>query len=546
YKNQVKNAQEAHEAIRPTDVARRPQDVAAHLDRDQLRLYELIWKRTVASQMQSAELDQTSVDVVSDDRQVTLRASGTVVVFDGFLTLYQEDRDDDPDDENSRLLPRMVADEPVERGEIKPEQHFTQPPSRFSEASLVKRLEELGIGRPSTYASIIQVLQDRDYVRLEKRRFIPEDRGRLVTAFLTSFFSRYVEYGFTANLEEQLDDISGGRVDWRAVLTDFWRAFEPACEEAKQLPFRRVLDRLDEDLGRHFFPLTENSKNPRQCPACADGRLGIKLGKREAFIGCSKYPECRYTRSLGVVTGNPADAELTGPQLLGQDPATGLDITLRRGPFGHYVQLGEAQGETKPKRASIPKGRAIAEIDLSVALGLLSLPRTVGPHPETGEPITAAIGRFGPYVKLGSRYKSLDPDDDVLTIGLNRAVDLLANAKGRQGPTGKSLGAHPEDGKPVLLFETGRYGPYVGHGKLYATLPRGTEPSEIGLDQAVALLAARTARGGAKKRPARSKPAAADATAGKVKTKAKPRSGAKAKAKPKTAAKIPAENAADD
>jgi DNA topoisomerase-1 len=545
YKTQAKNAQEAHEAIRPTDVTRKPRDVAAYLDRDQARLYELIWKRTVASQMQSAELDQTTVDILADDRQVTLRATGTVIAFDGFLTLYQEDRDDDPEDEDSRLLPRMAEGEAVERGEVRPEQHFTQPPPRYSEASLVKRLEELGIGRPSTYASILQVLQDRDYVRLEKRRFIPEDRGRLVTAFLTSFFGKYVEYDFTANLEGQLDEISGGRVDWRAVLTEFWRAFEPACAEAKDLPFRQVLDRLDETLGLHFFPDLGDGRNPRQCPACANGRLGIKLGKREAFIGCANYPECRYTRSLGVSNGTEGTDELAGPKVLGDDPATGLPVSLRKGPFGLYVQLGETvkDGE-KPKRASLPKGRPAAEIDLTAALALLALPRHVGPDPQTGEMIVAGIGRFGPYVKLGPKYKSLDPDDDVLTIGLNRAVDLLANTSHRKGPTGKTLGNHPEDGKPILLFETGRYGPYVGHGKVYATLPRDQEPGETSLEQALALIAARVARGPGKKKFARGKTKASEPKPAK-KTATKAPSATPAKRKTKPRAKVPVETAAE-
>src|SRR5215475_10686593 len=344
YKSPAKNAQEAHEAIRPTDMNRRPQDVARYLEPDEQKLYELVWKRTLASQMESAVLDQVAVDVSGGAGGVTLRATGSVIVFDGFLTLYQEDRDDPAEDEESGgRLPNLTEGQPVTRESVTPEQHFTQPPPRYSEASLVKRLEELGIGRPSTYASIIQVLQDRKYVRLEKRRFIPEDRGRLVTAFLTSFFERYVQYNFTAELEEQLDDISGGRIDWKKVLHNFWAAFSEAVNGTKDLSITQVIDTLDEELGPHFFPANDNGTNVRLCPNCKKGRLGLRLGRFGAFIGCSNYPECRYTRRLGV-DGNGNGAELEGPKLLGADPATGLPVTLRHGPYGVYVQLGDSNG----------------------------------------------------------------------------------------------------------------------------------------------------------------------------------------------------------
>jgi DNA topoisomerase I len=541
YKTAAKNAQEAHEAIRPTDLSRRPEDVARVLDRDQLRLYELIWKRTVASQMASAVLDQVSVDISA--KGATLRATGSTLVFDGFLTLYQEDRDDPAeDDQSERRLPKLEQGERLAREAILPEQHFTQPPPRYSEASLVKKLEELGIGRPSTYASILQVLQDRDYVRLDKRRFLPEDRGRVVTAFLTSFFERYVEYNFTAELEEQLDDISGGRIDWKTVLRDFWSAFSQAVEGTKDLSIGQVIETLDEDLGRHFFPESENGANPRACPACQNGRLSLKLGKFGAFVGCSNYPECRYTRRLAIEGENgEADAELAGPKELGQDPATGLPVSLRKGPYGTYVQLGEtpANGDgngkakdktkEKPKRVSLPRGMSPAELSLDKALALLALPREIGRHPESGETITAGIGRFGPYLKRGATYKSLPRDEDVLTIGLNRAVDLLADvkARGRGGDTGKALGEHPADNKPITLH-SGRYGPYLRHGKLLASVPKSMDADALTVDQAVEILAAQAEKKGQK--PAKKTNGAANGTA-KAKTKTK----AKAKAKPKAA-----------
>jgi len=489
YRSPAKNAQEAHEAIRPTDLARKPADVAGRLDSDQRRLYELIWKRTIASQMASALLEQVAVDITDGTGRLRLRANGSVVVFDGFLALYQEDRDDTPDEEGEGTrLPAMRKAERLARGEVSPNQHFTQPPPRYTEASLVKKLEELGIGRPSTYASILQVLQDRAYVRLEKRRFLPEDRGRLVTAFLTSFFERYVQYNFTADLENQLDDVSGGRIDWKEVLRNFWRDFSAAIDGTKELTITQVLTALDAELGRHFFPSNGPGSDPRLCPSCSAGRLSLKLGKFGAFIGCSNYPNCRYTRPL-VLEG---EADAAAPETaLGSDPESGLAITLKKGPYGHYVQLGEGNGELKPKRVALPRSVKPADVDLEMALRLLALPRELGRHPETGDTITAGIGRFGAYIKHGATFRSLGADDDVLTIGLNRAVVLLAEpaSERRRGPLLlRELGAHPQGGS-VGLYR-GRYGPYVSHDGVIASLPRSSDPGTFSLEDALLLLAA--------------------------------------------------------
>ena len=544
YSSKAKNAQEAHECIRPTDLFRTPDDVARYLDRDQLRLYELIWKRTVASQMESAVFDQVTIDIASADRNVQLRATGSVVKEKGFLVLYEEGRDEDKDEGEEKILPDVSAEETLTRKQTRPEQHFTEPPPRYSEASLVKKMEELGIGRPSTYASIIEVLQARNYVRLDRKRFIPEDRGRIVTAFLDSYFKRYVEYDFTARLEEQLDDVSGGRVDWRQVLREFWTAFSSAVDETKDLRVKEVLDKLDADLGPHFFPDSPNGRDPRKCPSCEGGRLGLKLGKFGAFIGCSNYPECRFTKPLAVPSGEEGEAALDQPRQLGPDPATELMVSVRKGPYGNYVQLGEAAEGVKPKRVSLPKQMSPLEITLEQALGLLSLPRDVGPHPEGGQMITAGLGRFGPYVKHGSTYKSLPADEDVLSVGLNRAVVLLAEAKpgrGRAAPL-KVLGDHPDDSRPVELY-SGRYGHYVKHGKINATVPGEIEPMDITLEQALPLLAARAAKAGGKKPKAAAKPKAAKART--AKKAATPKSdgpddsggGKPAKAKTKTKAK---------
>jgi DNA topoisomerase-1 len=437
YKSKAKNAQEAHEAIRPTDLSRTPKDVARYLDEKQAALYELIWKRTMASQMENAVLDQVSADISDGTDDVVLRATGSTIAFDGFLTLYHEDEDDEPSDgegnEENRRLPPLESGMDLRTMDINPEQHFTQPPPRYSEASLVKSLEELGIGRPSTYASIIQVLQDRDYVTLDKRRFVPEDRGRLVTTFLKKFFEKYVDYDFTANLEDELDAISSGNVAWKEALRQFWTGFKAAIDGTKDLTITLVLDALDAELGPHFFPVTKENPDPRKCPACETGRLSLKVGKFGAFIGCSNYPDCRHTRPLVVQSGEALDDANSGaaisnePKILGTDPGTGRTVTLRKGPYGPYVQIdAPEESKDKPKRQGIPRGTPIESVTLEVALKLLELPRLIGMHPETGDKIEAGIGRFGPYVKYQSKFKSIPKDEDVLTIGMNRAVELCA------------------------------------------------------------------------------------------------------------------------
>jgi DNA topoisomerase-1 len=490
YTSKAKNAQEAHEAIRPTDVTRTPESVARGLNHDQRRLYELIWKRAVASQMQSAELDQVSVDVV-DGKGTKLRANGSIVAFDGFLKLYREDTDDKaegaPEEDDNRMLPPMSERDPLKRQKVDASQHFTQPPPRYSEASLVKKMEELGIGRPSTYASILSVLQDRNYVKLDKRRFVPEDRGRLVTAFLVSFFEHYVDTGFTAGLEEKLDEISAGQLDWRSVMRAFWEEFSKAVEQTRDLKISDVISALDQDLGPHFFPAREDGSDPRVCAACGTGRLGLKLGRYGSFIGCSNYPTCQYTRRLAIDAGEEGGETLKeGMRSLGHHPDTGEEVTVRRGPYGLYVQLGE-NGEDKkvrPKRTSLARGMDGENLTLEQALGLLALPREIGLHPETKEKIEAGIGRFGPYVKMGAVFGSLDKDDDVLALGLNRAVDLLA----KKLASVRTIGPHPGD-KDLVSVRKGRFGPYVQHGKTVANLPRGVAMEAITLDEAVALLA---------------------------------------------------------
>jgi DNA topoisomerase-1 len=446
--------------------------------------------------MESAELERTTVDIVSADGQATLRATGTVTLFDGFLTLYQEGHDDE-EDENGSKLPRVTAGDAIQVEKVLPAQHFTEPPPRYSEASLVHKLEELGIGRPSTYATILSVLRDRLYVRMDRNRFLPEDKGRLVTAFLTSFFRHYVEYGFTADLEEKLDEVSAGELDWKQLLRDFWKGFSAAVAETKDLKISQVITEIDGILGPHIFPHGADGADPRICPTCGNGRLSLKLGRFGAFVGCSNYPECRYTRQLGQKPGEGGNGE---PQPLGLFPATGQEITLRNGRFGPYVQLGEGE---KPKRASLPKGTDAANVHLELAIKLLSLPREIGKHPEGGKAITANFGRFGPYIAHDGKYASLETPEDVFTIGLNRAVTVLAEKKARgfvrrgQEPL-KELGTNPDSGATVKLMK-GRFGPYVTDGSVNATVPTGRDPLALTLEDALTLLAERAAKGPSKK-----------------------------------------------
>jgi DNA topoisomerase I len=528
YTSKAKNAQEAHEAIRPTSFHRTPESVARHLDSDQARLYELIWKRAVASQMESAEMERTTVDVVSADKLVTLRATGSVTLFDGFLTLYQEGHDDEADEDGLKL-PRVAAGDPATIEKTLPEQHFTEPPPRYSEASLVRKLEELGIGRPSTYASILSVLRDRAYVRMDRNRFVPEDKGRIVTAFLTSFFRHYVEYGFTADLEEKLDEVAEGDLDWKKLLGDFWKGFSAAVAETKDLKISEVITTLDEILGPHIFTPEAGGADPRICPTCGAGRLSLKLGRFGAFVGCSKYPECRYTRQLGQKNGEGGGE----PRVLGKFPGTDEEVSLRTGRFGPYVQLG---GGEKPKRASLPKGTDQANVDLATAVRLLSLPREVGKHPETGLPITANFGRYGPYVAHDGQYASLDTPEDVFTVGVNRAVTLLAERKARSRPRGgpeplKELG-NSAAGATVKLMR-GRYGPYVTDGKINATIPKSTDPNKVTLEEALALIAERAAKGPSPKQKMKALAKAKKAAKAETKAKPAPKKKAVPKAKPK-------------
>ena len=526
YKTKAKNAQEAHEAIRPTDPRRKPDQVRKYLEKDQAALYDLIWKRAIASQMASADIEQTSaaIDVKGrDGKAYGMRATGSVVMFDGFLKVYEEGRDDRVryiekgkddtagDEEESRRLPPLAEGDRLLGKDISADQHFTQPPPRFSEATLVKRMEELGIGRPSTYASTMATLVDRDYVRIEKKRLVPEDKGRLVVAFLESFFKRYVEYDFTADLEEQLDLISNNELAYKSVLRDFWRDFMAAVGEIKDLRVGEVLDALNDMLGPHVFPDKGDGSDPRLCPKCGNGRLSLKIsGKYGAFIGCGNYPECNYTRQLSQ--SENGEAALDGKVLGYNDD--GVAVTLRTGRFGPYLQLGEPEGDEKPKRSSIPKGIDAATLDLERAMQLLSLPREVGTHPEGGT-ITAGLGRFGPFILHengeAKTYVNVESIEDVFSIGLNRAVTLIAEKKAGGGKGRfqraapkvlKDLGEHPSEGGKVQVLD-GRYGPYVSHDKVNATVPKGRKPEELTMDEAVALLAERIANGGGKKKPAR-------------------------------------------
>lgn len=531
YTTKAKNAQEAHEAIRPTDFNRTPAEMRKFLDADQARLYEMIWKRAIASQMQPAEIERTTVEIEARNgsRIAGLRAVGSVTRFDGFIAAYTEQKDEDSEDEESRRLPEIRADETLKRESVDASHHTTEPPPRYSEASFIKKMEELGIGRPSTYVATLKTLEDRDYVKIENRKLVPQAKGRLVTAFMESFFRHYVEYDFTASLEEKLDEVSDGKLAWRDVLADFWKDFSGAVDEIKELRVTNVLDALNEELAPLVFPEREDGSNPRICPKCGTGNLSLKLGKYGAFVGCSNYPECGFTRQLDGPGGNGDNGGLEdGTKVLGSDPYTNEEITLRSGRFGPYIQRGDGKDA---KRSSLPKGWAAASIDHEKALALLALPRDVGQHPETGKMISAGLGRYGPFVLHDGAYANLESIEDVFSIGLNRAVTVLAEkqAKGKGGRGGgtpaalKDLGEHPAGGGNVTVRD-GKYGAYVNFGKVNATLPKNTDPATVTMETALALIAEKEAKGGGAKKPARAakKPAASTtkkAAASKAKKK---------------------------
>ena len=510
YKNKAKNAQEAHECIRPTNSSSDMLSLKL-TDIDQRKLYDLIWKRTIACQMEAARLERMIVDIGSVDGQVGLRANGQVILFDGFLKVYEEGRDEPAGDGDDKRLPQLNQGEPTEKKNISPEQHFTQPPPRYTEATLVKRMEELGIGRPSTYASIVTTIQDREYVRKDQNRLIPEDKGRIVTIFLLNFFKQYVEYDFTAALETQLDHVSAGDANYKVVLAKFWKDFSVAIAETSDLRISQVLDVLDDALAPQLYPPKEDGSDPKACPLCGAGQLHLKTSRTGGFVGCGNYPECRYTRQLG------GDQQDSGERVLGEDG--GDEISLRSGRFGPYIQRGDVtENSPKPSRASLPKGWSASDMDLEKALTLLSLPRQIGPHPEDGEMVEAGIGRYGPFVKHGRIYANLKEVDDVFTIGMNRAVEEIARKLASRGGAGREqakplreLGEHPIDGGPVNVYD-GRYGPYVKFGKINATLPKGVTPEAVTMDVAVALVTEKAAKKGS----------------GKAKPKAKPKAKAKA------------------
>lgn len=518
YSSKAKNAQEAHEAIRPTSISRTPASLKARLSDEQYKLYDLIWKRMVASQMEPAVYDQLSVEFKEKDNPAMLRASGSVLKFDGFLKLYRQGLDDDQKEEaeENQALPPMNIGDVFDIKKLKPEQHFTEPPPRYTEASLVKKLEELGIGRPSTFAAILSVLQDRGYVRLERKRFIAEMRGRLVNAFLESYFTQYVEYDFTADLENKLDEISDGKLNWKQVLREFWDPFISRITDTQEIAPRDILEILDGALATFIYGKQEVSDEDRSCPSCKEGRLFLKTGKFGAFLGCNAYPDCKYTKPLDTGDnaqddGVPADAEF--PKTLGASP-DGVDVLLKKGPYGIYVEM---EVNEKPKRTGIPKGMNLDDVTLDSALQLLSLPRTLGDHPDTGKVIKAGIGRFGPYLIHDGKYTTLK-EDDVLTVGMNRAVTVIAeaavNKRGTAAEPLKVLGKHPDDDTEISVFK-GRYGPYVKYKKTNASLPKDKEVDDFTLEEALALIAAK-AKPTKKKAAAKKKPAAKKATAKKA------------------------------
>ena len=547
YKNKAKNAQEAHECIRPTELSKAVDDLKI-IDADQRKLYDLIWKRTLACQMQSARLERTTVDIGSEDQQVTLRATGQVVLFDGFLKIYEEGRDDVVVDDDDKRLPQVAQGETSDKRLVKPEQHFTQPPPRYTEATLVKRMEELGIGRPSTYASVVTTIQDRDYVRKEKNRLIPEDKGRLVIAFLENYFRRYVGYNFTASLEEELDDVSAGERDYKDVLATFWRDFSASIAETSELRITEVLEKINDVLAPHLFPMTEEGGDPRLCPNCNVGRLSMRTARSGgAFIGCSSYPECKYTRAFGPPGIEDPNGIPPEGKYLGDD--AGDKISAFKGRFGPYVQRGEVTEENKkPPRQSIPKEWVPTEVDLEQALRLLSLPREVGPHPEDGIMVWANIGRYGPYLKhaestshRGGTNANLEDIEAVFSVGMNHAVQLLAEKIASRGGRGvaaaplRELGEHPDMSGPINIMK-GKYGPYVKWEKVNATIPSEIEPEDLSIDQAVQLIEEKLAKSPAKRTAATKKKPAAKKKAAPKKAAAKKPATKKAPAK-KAAAK---------
>jgi len=498
YKSKLKNAQEAHEAIRPTDITLLPQDIKNSLEPEQSSLYELIWKRTIASQMENAKLERISASLSSEDKQNTFVATGSIVLFDGFLKLYKEGKDEGLADEEKDevFLPKLKEDEALKLIKLDQNQHFTQPPPRYTEASLVKKLEELGIGRPSTYASIISVLQTRQYVNFEKKHFVPEDRGRIVTSFLVNFFKQYVEYDFTAKMEDQLDGISNSKEKWKDVLSGFWNDFCKNIDNTKDLSVRKVIDTLDAELGEHFLPKKKDGSDPRKCPACNNGRLGIKLSKTGGFIGCSNYEDnkngCNFTMPLEHIDGSESGGLTKYPIELGKEPGSNKGVKIKKGPYGLYVELSAKSDKEKPKRMGIPKNLSADEINLDKALELLSLPRLIGQHPETKKDIYGGIGPFGPYIKHDNAYKSLK-DDDVLTIGLNRAVELVAQIKKRGSADDRALGQHPKNKKKIFI-KSGRYGPYIRFGSVNVSIPKNINEKEITIEEAVALIDKKAAK----------------------------------------------------
>ncbi|WP_179378849.1 type I DNA topoisomerase [Jannaschia marina] len=549
YKNKAKNAQEAHECIRPTEMSKAPDDL--RLEKDQKQLYDLIWKRTLASQMAAAKLERTTVTIRDREGQVELRATGQVVAFDGFMKVYTEGRDDDaPATDDDKRLPAIHEGDAAKKvaayeGEtsdnklikapsnaVLGQQHFTQPPPRYTEATLVKKMEELGIGRPSTYASILSTIQDRGYVRKEGNRLFPEDQGRLVTAFLANYFRRYVSYDFTAGLEEELDDVSAGDKNYKDVLDRFWRDFSAAVGETSELRITDVLEKINEVLSPHIFPDQGDGRDPRLCPRCEEGRLSMRTARAGgAFIGCSRYPECKYTRPFGP-PGMEGEAQ-ADERMLGVEPESGLEVWLKAGRFGPYVQLGEKTEENpKPKRSSLPKSWSPDIVDFDRGMQLLSLPRQVGLHPEDSQPIETNLGRYGPYV-MHKRpddakpvYANLPDEEEVFTIGMNRAVEVLAEKRanprggGRQAAKVlRELGEHPEQGGAMNVME-GRYGPYIKWDKVNATLPKDVAPDDLTVAQAIELVDAKAAKKGTRKKAApKKKPAAKKTTTRKTAAK---------------------------